>query len=178
MNPELPDFDDSAFFIPRVELAHAVGDRRFVLPMESESSGTITWLGMVGPIVKALRDGDTLVVDELNARLHPHLAGHLIRLFQDPDKNRHGAQLIFNSHDPTVLGSYGPVRLHRDQVWFTEKSEAGATRLFPLTEYRIRDGIDNVERQYLLGRYGALPFVDEMYLESVLEGCAGAADDG
>src|SRR5215470_2872636 len=83
INPELADFDDSELYVPRVELAHAVGDRRFVLPMEAESSGTITWLGMVGPIVGALRDGSTLLVDELNARLHPHLAGHLIRLFQD-----------------------------------------------------------------------------------------------
>src|SRR5215470_4191759 len=63
INPELADFDDSELYVPRVELAHAVGDRHFVLPMESESSGTITWLGMVGPIVGALRDGSTLLVD-------------------------------------------------------------------------------------------------------------------
>jgi AAA15 family ATPase/GTPase len=125
---------------------------------------------MAGPIVETLRAGRALVVDELSARLHPRLAGHLIKLFQDPGTNRRGAQLIFNSHDPTILGSYAPVRLHRDQVWFTEKLEEGATRLFPLTEYRIRDGIDNVERQYLLGKFGAVPFVDETFLASMAEG--------
>lgn len=67
-----------------------------------------------------------------------------------------GAQLIFNSHDVGLLGRHYGSRLARDQVWFTDKGRDGATRLFPLTDYRVRDGLDDVEGRYLKGRYGAV----------------------
>lgn len=147
-----------------VEVTHLVGDREFELPMELESSGTQTWLALAGPVINALATGDVLVVDELDARLHHHLASQLVRLFQEPETNPNGAQLVFNSHDHSLLG-HDTARLRRDQVWFTEK-EDGATRCFPLTDYKVRS-VENVEKRYLSGRYGAVPFFDEELLSAI-----------
>lgn len=83
--------------------------------------------------------------------------------------NSKGGQLLFNSHDVTLLGPNAPARLRRDQVWLTEKNRAGATVLYPLTEYRVRDGLDNVERSYLKGRYGGVPFIDESLVSTISE---------
>jgi hypothetical protein len=135
--------------------------------MNEESSGTLAWLLLVGPAVASLRDGGLLVVDELDARLHPLLAAHLVNLFQSPESNTTGAQLVFNTHNVSLLGPSAPGRLRRDQVWFTEKDDRGATTLTALTEYRVRDGLENVEKRYLSGRYGAIPFLDEVALESL-----------
>jgi hypothetical protein len=157
------------FFPPRVQVRHLSksGDAT-TLDFQEESSGTRTWLTMIGPVLRALKSGDLLVVDEMDARLHSTLASRLVELFQDPEANRHGAQLLFNAHDTTLLGRYVRCRLRRDQVWFTEKDPHGATRLFPLTEYRVREGLDNVEKSYLAGRYGAVPFLDDRELEGLL----------
>lgn len=153
---------------PDVRLVHHPGGA--ALPLRSESSGTRTWLELLGPVTSTLREGACLVVDELDARLHPELAGQLVGLFQDPSTNPNGAQLVFNTHDATLLKKTSAARLHRDQVWFTEKDQDSATRLFPLTEYRVRDTLDDVEGRYLKGRYGALPFFDEELLTSLTHG--------
>jgi AAA15 family ATPase/GTPase len=152
---------------PIIEFIHrGTGDTaRFT--MGEESSGTLAWLLLVGPVVTALRRGGLLVVDELDARLHPLLAAHLVNLFQSPDTNQNGAQLVFNTHNVSLLGPSAPGRLRRDQVWFTEKDDSGATRLTALAEYRVRDGLENVEKRYLSGRYGAIPFLDGVVLESL-----------
>ncbi|WP_165987891.1 ATP/GTP-binding protein [Streptomyces sp. YIM 98790] len=149
-----------------VEVSHVVDGKEFRLPLELESSGTRTWLGIVGPIVSTLMRGSVLVVDELDARLHHHLTAQLIRLFQDPRTNLHGAQLLFNTHDAALLGPEAAATLRRDQVWIAEKKE-GATTLYPLTDYKVRS-IENVEKRYLGGRYGGLPFFDEELLQSVI----------
>ncbi len=154
---------------PEIELVHAVEDGEGVLPLEVESSGTQTWLEFVGPVFTTLVSGGVLVVDEIDARLHPLLTGHLVKLFQDSVTNSKGGQLLFNSHDVTLLGPNAPARLRRDQVWLTEKNRAGATVLYPLTEYRVRDGLDNVERSYLRGRYGGVPFIDESLVSTISE---------
>jgi len=150
-----------------VELAHKVGDREFNLPLEYESNGTKTWLAIVGPIVTTLQNGSTLVIDELDARLHPHVAAQFVRLFQDPRTNPKGAQLIFNTHDAGLIGPELPFRLRRDQIWITEKLD-GATRIFPLSDYKVRS-VENIEKRYLGGRYGGLPFFDEELLSAVIQ---------
>jgi hypothetical protein len=170
-----PDFDDvpdvALELTPRIELIHRLKGRSAALPLEWESSGTKTWLSMVGPIVSTLRSGRILIVDEVDAKMHPLLAGHLVKLFQDPDTNQRGAQLIFNAHDASLLGPNAPARLRRDQVWLTEKdSRDGSTTLYPLTKYRVREGLDNVERSYLRGRYGAVPFIDDALLADLASG--------
>lgn len=146
---------------PQIDLLHRTADGDFALPLATESNGTRSWLSLAGGVVQTLGSGGTLVVDELDANLHPTVAAALVDLFQNPETNTTGAQIIFNTHDVTLLGPVGFARLHRDQVWFTERGDDQATRLFPLTEYRVRDGLDNVERKYLNGRFGALPLIHD-----------------
>jgi AAA15 family ATPase/GTPase len=82
-------------------------------------------------------------------------------MFHDPRTNISGAQLVFASHDPTPLGSLLGDRppLRRDEIWITEKDRNGATRLYPLTDFSPRKS-ENIERGYLQGRYGGVPFID------------------
>lgn len=170
LGPEGEQIDPAAIEVPpEISLLHSAGNFQAGLDFEYESSGTRAWLELIGPVLSTLRSGSLLVVDELDARLHPILAGHIVKLFQDPDTNRKGAQLIFNSHDVTLFGPNAPARLHRDEIWLTEKDpETGATTLLPLTDYgRIRDGLDNVQKAYLRGRYGAVPFIDETLLAAL-----------
>jgi AAA15 family ATPase/GTPase len=104
-----------------------------------------------------LAHGGTLVVDELDASLHPQLTARLIQMFHDPSANTEAAQLVFSTHDTSLLGSIaGEPPLHRDELWLTEKDAAGATRLFPATDFHPRKH-ENLERGYLQGRYGAVP---------------------
>jgi hypothetical protein len=147
------------------------------LPLYSESDGTLRWLILLRPVLNALEAGGVLVVDELDASLHPTLTAEVIRMFRDRRLNARGAQLLFSSHDVSMLGAQvGSSLLDRDQVWFTEKSEDGATELFPLTDLRPRKG-ENVERGYLAGRYGAAPNLSpgELVRAALLAGDADVA---
>ena len=96
-----------------------------------------------------------MVIDELDASLHTDLVLRLVSLFTDPRINTKGAQLLATTHDTNLLSSD---ILRRDQIWFTEKDREGATRLFPLTDFRTRRQ-DNIERGYLDGRFGAVPYL-------------------
>jgi uncharacterized protein len=125
------------------------------LPLGSESDGTLAYLGMLGPVVEILATGGVLCVDELDASLHPLLVGEIVRLFNRIETNPRGAQLIFNAHDTELLN--GPL-LRRDEIWFTEKDRAGATRLYPLSDFKPRKA-ENLQRGYLQGRYGATPII-------------------
>jgi len=158
-----PHFDEP--FI--AQLQHRGTDGNVDFDIDEESLGTLVWLGMVGPVIKVLSEGSVLLADELDASLHPILVAHLISLFQDPETNPGQAQLIFNSHDTTILGDATVDRIEgrshgrlvgRDQVWFTEKANDGATRLYPLSDLAPRKD-EAIERRYLAGRYGATPIV-------------------
>jgi uncharacterized protein len=138
-------------FRHRAELTN--GD--VVLPFDQESQGTRTLFELAGVILAMLTSGGVLVVDELDRSLHPYLALKILEMFNNPATNRNNAQLIFNTHDTNLLDSR---ILRRDQIWFTEKGADGATRLFPLTDFRARK-YENLERGYLQGRYGAVPSV-------------------
>jgi hypothetical protein len=169
LEPDLDYVPDTVELEPRIELMHRLKGRSAALPLEWESSGTKTWLSMVGPVLSTLRAGRVLVIDEVDARIHPLLAGHLVKLFQDPETNANGAQLIFNGHDAGLLGQNVPARLRRDQVWLTEKSsQDGSTKLYPLTRYEVKEGHEDIERSYLRGRYGGIPFIDEALLGDLL----------
>lgn len=141
---------------------HASSDERGAwLPLEVESAGTVTLLGLAVYIVDVLHRGSLLCVDELEASLHPALALELLRLFQDREHNPGGAQLLFTTHDTNLLGNVlGEPPLRRDQIWFTEKDDAGATHLYPLTDFHPRRQ-ENLERGYLQGRYGAIPYLGD-----------------
>ncbi|WP_185996258.1 AAA family ATPase [Nocardioides campestrisoli] len=142
---------------PNVELVHKAVKGGTSLPFEEESLGTKSWLSFVSYALDALEHGGVLLVDELDASLHPLLIAEALQLFQSPRTNRHGAQLVFTTHDVTLLSnSLERLSLSRGQVWLVEKSEHGASTLTPLSDYRPRKGED-LARGYLQGRYGGTP---------------------
>ena len=144
---------------PRIRLKHNNSFENAWLPLEEESKGTQTLFRLGWPIVQAIQGGSLLLVDELDASLHPSLAQQIVRWFNNPVTNPRNAQLLFTTHDTNLLGTtLGEPALRRDQVWFTEKDPEGATVLYPLTNYRPRKA-ENLERGYLQGRYGAIPFL-------------------
>ena len=143
--------------VQMVQLVHRADKERVRFDFALESEGTRTWFDLIGPVLAALDRGSLLLFDELDASLHPTLSAQLIRLFQDPATNPAGAQLVFTSHDTSLLN-----HLNRDEVWLTEKAVDGATRLGALAEFageRVRKS-QNLEKAYLHGRFGALPDVD------------------
>ncbi|WP_193771182.1 AAA family ATPase [Candidatus Magnetaquicoccus inordinatus] len=120
-----------------------------------ESKGTLALLRLAEAIFAVLDKGGTLWIDELSAHLHPLLVDKIISLFGSPETNPKQAQLICITHDTHLLTL--PV-IHRDQIWFTEKDEHGATRLYPLTDYQVRSR-DNVQKEYLRGVFGGIPYL-------------------
>jgi hypothetical protein len=123
-----------------------------------ESSGTLRLLELAAQALPVLEGGGLFLVDEIDASLHPLLSAALIHLFQSPDVNANRAQLVFTTHDATLLGSIdGDDVLDRDQVWFTSKRGDGASELFPLSEFKPRRQGENRQKRYLNGSYGAVP---------------------
>ena len=118
----------------------------------AESDGTKKLFEYAGAWIKALNDGATLLVDELDRSLHPLMTRFLVQLFHDPNRSARGAQLVYTTHDTTLLDAK---LLRRDQVWFVEKDEHSSTHLYPLLEYSPRTD-EALERGYLKGRYGAI----------------------
>jgi hypothetical protein len=142
-----------------VRLVHRGVGEPVALPSHAESLGTMVWFGLVGPVLQALADGRVLLIDELDASLHPVLVERVVRLFQDPESNPYRAQLLFNSHDPTLLAHSAEERLlGRDQIWFTEKLNDGSTRLYPLSDLNPRKD-EALDKRYLQGRYGGVPLI-------------------
>lgn len=119
-----------------------------------ESAGTAKILRMAGLWLDILDNGAVAFVDELEAKLHPHLTRRLVRLFNSPETNPKNSQLIFVTHDTNML-TYGGLR--RDQVWFCEKNRAGSTDLYSLAEIKVRKGA-RFENDYIGGKYGAIPY--------------------
>jgi uncharacterized protein len=142
-----------------LELKHQSESDDAWLPLEEESRGTRTLFQLALPILRTIQRGRLMVVDELESSMHPNLAEHIVRQFNDPEINTHNAQLIFSTHDTNLLGTLsGEPALRRDQVWLTEKDATGATVLYPLTDFKPRKE-ENIERGYVQGRYGAIPYL-------------------
>ena len=144
-----------------IDAVHTVQDiegytSSYTLNMTEESDGTNSYFKLIGIVKKALDQGTLLVADEMDAHLHPLLTKHLVSLFNSAEFNPNGAQLIFTSHNTNLLDLDV---LRRDQIWFTEKDEqTAATDLFSLYDFSIRKDA-KVEKGYLIGRYGAIPFI-------------------
>ena len=144
-----------------IEAIHTVQDTEgntssYALNMAEESDGTNSYFKLIGVVKKVLDEGTLLVADEMDAHLHPLLTKHLVSLFNSVEFNPNGAQLIFTSHNTNLLDLDV---LRRDQIWFTEKDEqTAATDLFSLYDFSIRKDA-KVEKGYLIGRYGAIPFI-------------------
>ena len=140
-----------------IELAHrGRGGKVVHFDLDLESEGTRRLLIILSQTFKAIDEGLSIVVDELDASLHTYASEAILRLFCSPKVNKSGAQLIATTHDTNLMRSNV---LRRDQLWFVDKSVDGATEIYPLTDIRTRKG-DNVELGYLQGRYGAVPSDD------------------
>ena len=142
--------------IDEVKFHHVTEQGEAVFDLMDESSGTRNLLFLTGPILDILNKGLTLVVDELDTSLHTLLVQALVRLFHQVEVNTGGAQLIFTTHDTSLLDAYGLFR--RDQIWFVEKGPDQSSSLYPLLDFSPRKN-EAFERGYLQGRYGALPFL-------------------
>lgn len=132
---------------------NVVAEREF--PKDKmESEGTKKVIELSGPLFDTLISGKTLIVDELDSKLHPLLTRNLVLLFMDKERNSKGAQLIFATHDTNLLDTS---ILRRDQIWFAEKDQSESTDIYSLIEFQ-KSG-DDVEKNYIRGRYGAIPFI-------------------
>ncbi|MEL7409471.1 MAG: ATP-binding protein [Cyanobacteria bacterium J06558_2] len=125
---------------------------------ENESEGTKKIFAFAGPILHTLQQGRVLLIDELDARLHPLITKTIVQLFNSKETNPNNAQLIFMIHDTNLLNR----RLfRRDQIWFVEKDRYEATDLYSLVEYELSDD-SSLENDYIKGRYGAIPFIGDI----------------
>ncbi len=140
-----------------IELAHrdSQGSEVF-LPAELESHGTQLLLKRGERMLAALSRGHLLVIDELDAGLHPHLSAALVGLFTSPEANPRGAQLIFTAHDASLLGA-----VRRDAILFVEKDRGGGSTFTPLSDFRTRKR-DDIRRGYLDGRFGGVPIIGDL----------------
>ncbi len=139
---------------------HSVRGRSYELELSRESSGTIKVFNSLPMIISVLRDGGALVVDELDAKLHPALLQFIIRLFSDKSINQHGAQLVFASQDIMTMSS---TNFRRDEIWFVAKNGDEEAQVYALSDFRGESGEKprkdaSYSKQYMEGRYGADPF--------------------
>ena len=132
-----------------------IGEVVFELDKE-ESKGTRKFFAISAPIIDTLQHGKVLIIDELDASLHPILTQHLIQLFHDKEINKKNAQLIFATHDTNLLKPY---IFRRDQIWLTEKDKYGSTDLYSLAQFKGVRAKEDFERQYIQGKYGAIPYL-------------------
>lgn len=149
----------------RLRLLHNVSGDPRPLELDEESDGTLAWLNLIPNLMSILEKGGLIVVDELDASLHPVISGKLVDLCQDPTSNLGNGQIIFSTHDTSLLG-----HLNRDEVWFTEKSDDGSTDLTALSDFRgtnVRRST-NLERGYLQGRFGGVPLTDEFLVREAM----------
>ena len=147
----------------KISTKHEIEDEKgdiktYELDLSEESLGTYN-LFMLSPILKdAFEKGKTIVIDEIDKSLHPLLVKYIIGLFHNSKVNKNNAQLIFNTHDINLLSLD---LLRRDQIWFVEKDfKKGATEIYPLDDFSVRK-TENIQKGYLNGRYGGIPFVAE-----------------
>jgi AAA15 family ATPase/GTPase len=124
---------------------------------KNESEGTIKYFSLAYPIIDALDNGKRLIIDEFDSKMHPLLTRKIIALFNSKETNPKNAQLIFTTHDTNLLSTN---IFRRDQIWFTQKDRYGATELYSLVEYKVRNDAP-FEKEYLMGKYGAIPVVGD-----------------
>ncbi len=135
----------------------AIGIEDFNLILD-ESQGTKKYFSISAPILDTLTNGKILVIDEFDASFHPYLTKSLIALFNNPQINVNNAQLIFATHDLNLLDQN---IFNKSQIWFTEKDNYGSTELSSLLDFKDVRSRDNIERDYLKGKYGAIPNIND-----------------
>lgn len=139
---------------------------KVALDLKDESDGTQKLFAFIGPWLDSLEKGHVLLIDELHDNFHPLMVKFLVDLFHSNVTNKSNAQLIFTTHETSILSQDV---FRRDQIWFCEK-ENKATKLYSLVEFKPRKGVTDLEKGYLSGRYGALPFfksADHIFMEVI-----------
>lgn len=141
-----------------------LGKMEYELSFTEESDGTKKLIAALPVILLALREGRLVIIDELDAKLHPKLLRYVILLFKNKDINRNGAQLLFTSHDMSTMKN---TIFRRDEIWFAADDEMHASDVYSLHEMRSEDGMRikntaSYDKQYLEGRYGADPYLQSM----------------
>lgn len=147
----------------RIYTTHTVDGLDTELEISEESSGTRKVFSIITFVIDSLLTGSTLVVDELDAKLHPCLLKYLIGLYTDLKVNKFGAQLIFTSHDLTTMNSDV---FRRDEIWFVAKGNKQDSQMYSLVEFKMGDKKvrkdARFDKQYLEGKYGADPYLKKI----------------
>ena len=166
MDLDIVDFRIEEKDEDRIEVytQHIVDGERIELTLSEESSGTKKLFGLLPYIARSLVYGTTLVIDELDAKIHPLLLQHIIEMFTDMSINKHGGQLIFTSHDLSTMNNNV---YRRDEIWFVAKGRGQNTKLYSLVEYKDDNGESirkeaKYDKQYLEGKYGADPYLQRI----------------
>lgn len=143
---------------------------QYGLGWSDQSRGTQIWLKCLLYTLWALDTGAVLVIDEIDSSLHPHLSAQLVRMFRSAKTNPRNGQLIFTTHDATLLGrQFGEDILARDEVWFVEKDDNYATSIYALADFKPRKD-ENTQRRYLTGSYGGIPNLFEGDFTDAVDG--------
>jgi hypothetical protein len=143
----------------RIHFRHLGGDgQTYLVRYDEESTGTKYLMQLLVPVIAALEKGSVLIVDEITTNLHTKLSEKIVSLFSSTETNKNNAQFIFSTHDTNLLSRE---LLRRDEIWFAEKDSEGATDIYPLSDFKTRKS-DNIERGYLQGRFGAIPFLGDI----------------
>lgn len=156
--PQQEDTKDEKYMIDALHQKKG-SDEMAKIPLSEESAGTLKMFALYPELESVLKNGGVFFIDELNARLHPLLVRNFVLTFLNPETNRNHAQLIFTTHDTWQLSNQ---LLRRDEIWFTEKDDMGVSTLYSLADFvdeagtRIRKD-ESYEKNYLLGKYGAIP---------------------
>lgn len=141
----------------KVNTSHIVNGNEFEFDISEESLGTQVVFSFIPVLKDVLDNGKVLIIDEFDKSLHPFIVKYIVEIFSDIEINKNGAQLIFNTNDTNLLNLE---LLRRDQIWFSEKNSLdGSSTIYPLDDFSVRR-TENVQKGYLLGRYGAIPFLE------------------
>lgn len=132
------------------------------LPLKEESDGTLKMISLYSDLKKCLNNGGTIFIDELDAKLHPLLSKYIVQIFHNKNTNPKDAQLIYTTHDVINLKKEN---FRRDEIWFVEKNKENVSELYSLVEYKVENtkvrNDASYDKDYLLGKYGALPILKE-----------------
>lgn len=160
------DVDDYRFDDKEEQLymKRTIGDASYELPFDHESDGTRKLIAALPVLLVALREGRLVIIDELDAKLHPKLLRYVISMFKNRKINKHGAQLLFTSHDIATMKN---TVFRRDEIWFAALNENHSSEIYSLYEIRREDNerVNSTaafDKQYLEGRYGADPYLQNM----------------
>jgi AAA15 family ATPase/GTPase len=145
-----------------IKTVHKTAQGKDILfDLDDESDGTRKIFSFAGPWIDTLRNGKVLFIDELHDSLHPHIVKFLVNLFHNTKTNPNNAQLVFTTHETSILDQDV---FRRDQIWFCKKDREQTTEIYPLSDFSPRKGAENLEKSYLAGRYSALPVISTVGL--------------